>query len=435
MSYFPTVFQSHLDISKPLPSIQELSEQNMNGKNLHGEETDKGLQEMPNDPDGVNFSPPHPNTSTLTVSDENNPPGIQNHVSCSNCEIVRDDYPLLVPSSTVPTSKQTNQEEIEPSTSIRQLPSLSKVTQTQARRINKLSDIPSTSTALVLPSAGTNREIDILPFPDDTSNVIADVVKSSAANTSVVTSLSSKDCNGENANGRKAVQTALICSPTAKLNVTETGNSHPPPAKRRRTSTVRNTSRFICNLCKSACSSLSELDFHTKQTHGTYRCQYCQVTFTQHCNLVRHIIKHGGVMPFQCDICGAADYRKDDLVRHIKKHHQDCLTPKAHIKQLHSVRKLAKALMRGTPEVSLGEANQQTAKSDNLGPHPDNTSEAVNTSQIHKAPKIIKKIPGAAKRKARKPIKIEQASDVTVFTWKGTVDSTPSVSPLPTGLY
>nr|CDS34021.1 zinc finger protein [Hymenolepis microstoma] len=79
---------------------------------------------------------------------------------------------------------------------------------------------------------------------------------------------------------------------------------------------------FTCNQCNNIeFPSLQNLEEHTMQVHGSYRCHVCSRTFTQRSNLQRHALKHVGFKPFQCGICLQGYYRKDHLLKHIKVNH------------------------------------------------------------------------------------------------------------------
>ncbi|KAM7540392.1 hypothetical protein Aperf_G00000037653 [Anoplocephala perfoliata] len=266
------------------------------------------------------------------------------------------------------------------------------MTQTQASRINALSNILSSSTASTPPPTGTNGEGDVLRFPHDTPNGIADAVKNSATDAGGVISFPPGDCSRETANDRETAQNILIRSHTMGLKMTEfrEGNCSSNPAKRKKTSTANITSRFLCNLCNSAYDTLAELHFHTVQTHGKYGCHLCKSTFSKRPSLIQHILKHSEVMPFQCDLCGATAHRKDYLIRHIRQWHQECLIPKEHIRQLHCVRKLVEPLLRKITEDNLSRSNHQPVESDILGHHPGNSFTFVETSKVHKAPETKK---------------------------------------------
>ncbi|KAM3181238.1 hypothetical protein ACTXT7_014762 [Hymenolepis weldensis] len=89
--------------------------------------------------------------------------------------------------------------------------------------------------------------------------------------------------------------------------------------KRRSTAGRRN---FPCNQCNEMeFHSLQQLEEHTMQTHGSYRCHICGCSFTQRSNLQRHALKHVGFKPFQCGICLQGYYRKDHLMRHMIVNH------------------------------------------------------------------------------------------------------------------
>ncbi|VDL40099.1 unnamed protein product [Hymenolepis diminuta] len=110
---------------------------------------------------------------------------------------------------------------------------------------------------------------------------------------------------------------------TSKLNsLYENLDSHGKMAsapKRRFTGGRKNV---FCNQCSEMeFSSLQQLEEHTMQVHGCYRCHICSHTFTQRSNLQRHALKHVGFKPLRCRICLQGYYRKDHLMKHIEVNH------------------------------------------------------------------------------------------------------------------
>nr|CDS26434.1 zinc finger protein [Hymenolepis microstoma] len=79
--------------------------------------------------------------------------------------------------------------------------------------------------------------------------------------------------------------------------------------------------QFRCNQCDCIFGSLRNLDCHTHETHGGYKCHLCKKPFTQRSNLQRHALKHVDFKPFECSLCKKAYYRKDHLMRHMQKTH------------------------------------------------------------------------------------------------------------------
>lgn len=97
---------------------------------------------------------------------------------------------------------------------------------------------------------------------------------------------------------------------------------NPVHAKRKRTNSI--TSRFFpCNQCQGVYNSLRDLEQHTISKHETYRCMYCNASFTQRSNLQRHSLKHVGFKPFECGICDKSYFRKDHLMRHMETSHPE----------------------------------------------------------------------------------------------------------------
>ncbi|VDO08503.1 unnamed protein product [Rodentolepis nana] len=79
--------------------------------------------------------------------------------------------------------------------------------------------------------------------------------------------------------------------------------------------------QYRCNQCDYIFDSIRNLELHTLETHGGYKCHLCKKPFTQRSNLQRHALKHVDFKPFECILCGKAYYRKDHLMRHMQKMH------------------------------------------------------------------------------------------------------------------
>uniref|UniRef100_A0A0R3SC84 C2H2-type domain-containing protein n=1 Tax=Hymenolepis diminuta TaxID=6216 RepID=A0A0R3SC84_HYMDI len=76
---------------------------------------------------------------------------------------------------------------------------------------------------------------------------------------------------------------------------------------------------FRCNQCDDMFYSLRDLENHTQETHGGYKCHLCKMAFTQRSNLQRHALKHVDFRPFECNLCGRAYYRKNHLMKHMQR--------------------------------------------------------------------------------------------------------------------
>ncbi|KAM3173368.1 hypothetical protein ACTXT7_012641 [Hymenolepis weldensis] len=126
------------------------------------------------------------------------------------------------------------------------------------------------------------------------------------------------------------------CQPLFQLTTTlptmsstiqlESHSVTPSPKKRKRlgVTSVRKTNdfrQFRCNQCDDIFNSLRNLESHTQETHGGYKCHLCKMPFTQRSNLQRHALKHVDFKPFECNLCERAYYRKDHLMRHMQKAH------------------------------------------------------------------------------------------------------------------
>ncbi|KAM3181250.1 hypothetical protein ACTXT7_014738 [Hymenolepis weldensis] len=115
--------------------------------------------------------------------------------------------------------------------------------------------------------------------------------------------------------------------PTVLSNMQFEPHSISPPLKKRRRvvgTSVRklcDVRQFRCNQCDGIFSSLRDLECHTLDVHGGFKCHLCKKPFTQRSNLQRHALKHVDFKPFECILCEKAYYRKDHLMRHMQKTH------------------------------------------------------------------------------------------------------------------
>ncbi|VUZ47150.1 unnamed protein product [Hymenolepis diminuta] len=115
--------------------------------------------------------------------------------------------------------------------------------------------------------------------------------------------------------------------PTILPNIQFEPNCVSPPLKKRKRvvgTSVRklcDVRQFRCNQCDGIFSSLRDLECHTVDAHGGFKCHLCKKPFTQRSNLQRHALKHVDFKPFECILCEKAYYRKDHLMRHMQKTH------------------------------------------------------------------------------------------------------------------
>lgn len=58
----------------------------------------------------------------------------------------------------------------------------------------------------------------------------------------------------------------------------------------------------------------------TKVKEKKHICEYCNVGFSQKCDLRRHTMIHTGERPWPCDICDKRFQRKTDLAKHMRTH-------------------------------------------------------------------------------------------------------------------
>ncbi|VDO01909.1 unnamed protein product [Rodentolepis nana] len=114
--------------------------------------------------------------------------------------------------------------------------------------------------------------------------------------------------------------------PTASTSIPVESPSTAPTPKRRR---VEGTSHrrapkgreYRCNQCDYICDNLSNLNRHTQETHGGYRCHLCKTSFSHRPNLERHALAHVGFKPYECILCGTANSRWDHLKSHVQRMH------------------------------------------------------------------------------------------------------------------
>ncbi|KAM3175431.1 hypothetical protein ACTXT7_008539 [Hymenolepis weldensis] len=76
---------------------------------------------------------------------------------------------------------------------------------------------------------------------------------------------------------------------------------------------------FSCNQCdETNFHTVTQLDKHTIEVHGSYRCHICpNRTYTLRSNYRRHSLKHVDLEPFQCLVCKKGYYRSDHLMKHM----------------------------------------------------------------------------------------------------------------------
>jgi len=82
---------------------------------------------------------------------------------------------------------------------------------------------------------------------------------------------------------------------------------------------------FKCDICNIAFSQYSSLSTH-KRTHigeKPFKCDICNKAFSQSTYLSRHKRTHTGEKPFVCHICKKAFSRADSLKRHNLSHTGD----------------------------------------------------------------------------------------------------------------
>lgn len=73
---------------------------------------------------------------------------------------------------------------------------------------------------------------------------------------------------------------------------------------------------FRCSLCDKLTLNIREFGKHNFDSHYRFTCPFCAQTFATKRNVRRHMRKHTGDRPYQCDSCDQSFYRNDDLRRH-----------------------------------------------------------------------------------------------------------------------
>ena len=92
---------------------------------------------------------------------------------------------------------------------------------------------------------------------------------------------------------------------------------------------IKESGGKACPHCQNKLRSLSSYTNHVvackknpKAANRLYRCDQCDYTSAYKPNLDSHkAIKHGGLLPFQCQECGNRYRRKCDLDCHMRKIH------------------------------------------------------------------------------------------------------------------
>ncbi|KAM7539664.1 hypothetical protein Aperf_G00000037752 [Anoplocephala perfoliata] len=132
------------------------------------------------------------------------------------------------------------------------------------------------------------------------------------------------------------------------------GEQRSPQIRRRVCDKPR--SRMSCHVCNAKFGSRAELNSHTVESHGGWKCSICPKHFKQFGNLGRHMLSHLSVKAYRCNLCGVRYTRRDHLTRHGREKHK-AISPAAYIQELFSTSKYTE-LLKTTP---LEEVSQRLA--------------------------------------------------------------------------
>lgn len=80
---------------------------------------------------------------------------------------------------------------------------------------------------------------------------------------------------------------------------------------------------FQCQLCMRQFTLASTLSLHNRRSHlgvRPYECTICRVSFSQICDLVRHMRVHTTQSLFKCEICNIGFSHSRNLKNHLKIH-------------------------------------------------------------------------------------------------------------------
>lgn len=105
----------------------------------------------------------------------------------------------------------------------------------------------------------------------------------------------------------------------------------PPPAtvllniQHNRSETKDNLSRVKCRLCPETFESISIRNHHQKTNHtnpltGAFKCPFCELEMKQITNLQVHVMRHTGVLPATCEVCGKGFAHAAFLQKHMRSH-------------------------------------------------------------------------------------------------------------------
>nr|CAI5843253.1 unnamed protein product [Callosobruchus analis] len=82
---------------------------------------------------------------------------------------------------------------------------------------------------------------------------------------------------------------------------------------------------FICDICSKSFVFKQGLEQHARthtdnSPHNSYKCNYCDASFSTAITLTRHFTQHEGLRPYLCKICNRTFVQSHHLTRHMRIH-------------------------------------------------------------------------------------------------------------------
>lgn len=84
--------------------------------------------------------------------------------------------------------------------------------------------------------------------------------------------------------------------------------------------------KLKCPWCEECCANIEAFinhqKLHNENANGVhYLCNLCRYSTSMSCNIRTHLMRHYGLKPFKCSICGFCFVEKAKLKRHILSHY------------------------------------------------------------------------------------------------------------------